>query len=148
MELNEAKGKTWKFGKKHGIRGTVAAALKHHPDKFSTDPDSGKMNPYAIFTAKEKKTKGGIESHYQDQPTTSKKAPKKKKEFKDEDKKDEGLSLWQQWKLMREQQLPSPLPPKKGLYRVPGPPPARRKQMQPTNDRQTQQLPSPPPPRR
>ena len=104
MELNEAKkgkkGKTWKFGKKHDIRGTVAAALEKHPDKFSTD-DPKKMNPYAIFTAKAKK-KGGMESHYKDQPTTSDKEPEKKAKFKDEDKKDESLSLWQQWKLMRE----------------------------------------------
>lgn len=105
MDLNEAKGKPWKFGKKHDIRGTVAAALKHHPDKFSTT-DSDKMNPYAIFTAKEKETKGGIESHYKDQPTTSKKAPKKKAEFKDEDKKEdkkeESSSLWGMWKRLRE----------------------------------------------
>ena len=71
------KGKPWKFGKKHGIRGTVSAALKHHPEKFSTD-DPKKLNPYAVFTAMEKKKKGGIESSYKDQPTTSKKSPKKK----------------------------------------------------------------------
>lgn len=85
MEINEGKKKdekTWKFGKKHGIRGTVSAALKHHPEKFSTD-DPDKLNPYAVFTAMEKKKKGGIESHYKDQPTTSKKSPKKKKKFKE-----------------------------------------------------------------
>ena len=76
------KGKTWKFGKKHGIRGTVAAALKHHPDKFSKTGEDGKLNPYAVFTAMEKK-KGGIKSTYKDQPTTSKKAPKKKKKKKE-----------------------------------------------------------------
>lgn len=75
------KEKEWKFGKKHDIRGTVAAALDH-PEKFSTD-DPKKLNPYAVFTSMEKKKKGGIESNYKDQPTTSKKKPKKKKKFKE-----------------------------------------------------------------
>ena len=83
MELNEGKkGKTWKEGKKRGIRGTVAAALKDHPETFDED-DPDKLNPYAVFTAMDKKKKGGIESHYKDQPTTSKKTPKKKKGFKE-----------------------------------------------------------------
>ena len=45
----EKKKKEWKTGKKLGIKGTVAAALQNHPDKFGKGP--GKLNPYAIFTA-------------------------------------------------------------------------------------------------
>lgn len=80
------KGKTWKFGKKAGVRGSVSAALKHHPDKFSKEAckkggDGDKLCPYAIFSAMAKKKK--VKSTYKDQPTTSKKAPKKKKKLKE-----------------------------------------------------------------
>ena len=69
-----------------GWRGTIAAALQHHPEKFSKeackkDGDSGKLCPYAIFTDKKK---DGDTPHYKEQPHTTKGKPKKKKEFKNE----------------------------------------------------------------
>ena len=76
-----AKKKEWKTGAKLGIKGTVKAALDHHPDKFGKGP--GKLNPYAIFTAKAKK---GMKSHYKNQKSTLKGTPKKKAEFKNENR--------------------------------------------------------------
>ena len=66
------KKKEWKTGAKLGIKGTVKAALDHHPDKFGKGP--GKLNPYAIFTAKAKK---GMKT------STLKGTPKKKKKFQE-----------------------------------------------------------------
>lgn len=77
------KKKEWKAGAKLGIKGTVKAALDHHPDKFSKTGEKGKLNPYAIFTAKAKK---GMKPHYKNQKSTLKGAPKKKAEFKNEAK--------------------------------------------------------------
>lgn len=45
-----------------GWKGTIEA-MKKHKDKFSTDPDSGKLNPYAIANAMKKK---GAKPHYKD----------------------------------------------------------------------------------
>jgi hypothetical protein len=76
--------------------------LKHHPEKFDKDSDGekdGKMNPYALAWSMKKK---GGEAHYKDQKSSKEGEPEKKEKFKDEDKKDEGTSLWQQWKTMRE----------------------------------------------
>jgi len=70
--------KEWKFGK--DWKGSTAAAIKHHPDKF--DPkckDKSKLCPYAIFAAMKKK---GYKSHYKDQESTLKGEPHKTfKEF-------------------------------------------------------------------
>jgi len=79
------KKKEWKFGKKHDIRGTTDAALKHHPEKFSKDAckkggDGSKLCPYAVFTNMAKKKK--VKSTYKDKPTTDKKKPVKKKASK------------------------------------------------------------------
>lgn len=72
-----------------GWRGTIRAALAHHPEKFSKEAckgkDPGKLCPYAIFT---KKKKEGGTPHYKEQPHTTSGTPKKKAEFKDEDKKE------------------------------------------------------------
>ena len=73
-----AKKKEWKTGKKLGIKGTVKAALDHHPDKFGKGP--GKLNPYAIFTAKAKK---GMKTKYKNQASTLKGTPQKKAKFKE-----------------------------------------------------------------
>lgn len=79
-----AKDKNWKGGK--GIKGTVRAAITHHPDKFDADcKDPGKLCPYAIFSAMKKK---GFESHYKDQKSTLKGTPKKKAKFKDKKESD------------------------------------------------------------
>lgn len=85
MELNEGKKKKeWKAGE--GIKGTVRAALTHHPEKFSKEAckkknkKGGKLCPYAIFSAK---NKNGFEPHYKDQPSTLKGEPKKKKKFQE-----------------------------------------------------------------
>lgn len=73
-----------------GFRGTIRAALLHHPDKFSKEAckekgkKGGKMCPYAIFTAKKKE---GDKPHYKEQPHTTKGEPVKKAKYKDEDKK-------------------------------------------------------------
>jgi hypothetical protein len=75
------KKKEWKTGKKLGIKGTVKAALDHHPEKFSKDGKNGKLNPYAIFTAMKKK--GKMTPHYKNQPSTLKGKPKKKSKFKE-----------------------------------------------------------------
>ena len=77
------KKREWKAGK--GIKGTVKAALDHHPEKFSKEAcgkkkKGGKLCPYAIFTAKKKE---GMESHYKDQPSTLEGKPKKKKKFRE-----------------------------------------------------------------
>lgn len=68
-----------------GWRGTIKAALDHHPEKFSKEAckgkDPGKLCPYAIFT---KKKKEGGTPHYKEQPHTTSGTPKKKEEFKDE----------------------------------------------------------------
>lgn len=93
MELNEKAPEGWK--------GTVRAMLKHHPEKFDKDADGekgGKMNPYALAWSVKKK---GGEAHYKDQESSKKGEPEKKEKFKDEDK-DESVSLWQQWKTLRE----------------------------------------------
>lgn len=68
-----------------GWRGTIKAALDHHPEKFSKEAckgkDTGKLCPYAIFT---KKKKEGDEPHYKEQPHTTSGTPKKKEKFKNE----------------------------------------------------------------
>lgn len=68
-----------------GWRGTIRAALTHHPEKFSKEACKkrikGKLCPYAIFT---KKKKEGDEPHYKEQPHTTSGTPKKKEEFKNE----------------------------------------------------------------
>lgn len=68
-----------------GWRGTIRAALTHHPEKFSKEAckgkDSGKLCPYAVFTNKKKE---GDTPHYKEQPETTSGTPKKKAEFKDE----------------------------------------------------------------
>ena len=67
-----------------GWRGTIAAALQHHPEKFSKEAcknkKSGKLCPYAIFT---KKKEEGDTPHYKEQPETTSGTPKKKPEFED-----------------------------------------------------------------
>lgn len=72
-----------------GWRGTIRAALTHHPDKFSKEACGkkikGKLCPYAVFTAD--KEKGGT-PHYKEQPHTTSGTPHKKAEFEDEDKKE------------------------------------------------------------
>lgn len=76
------KEKEWKWGEKEGIKGTVRAAITHHPDKFDAkckDPD--RLCPYAIFTAMKKK---GMKPHYKDQESTLKGEPKKKEKYKNE----------------------------------------------------------------
>ncbi len=73
-----------------GWRGTIAAMLKHHPDKFSKEACGekikGKLCPYAIAT---KEKEEGDTPHYKEQPHTQKGTPHKKPEFKDEDDRDE-----------------------------------------------------------
>lgn len=69
-----------------GFRGTIKAALDHHPDKFSKEAckkgnKTGKLCPYAIFT---KKKEEGETAHYKEQPKTTSGIPKKKAEFKNE----------------------------------------------------------------
>lgn len=68
-----------------GWRGTIAAALQNHPDKFSKEACGkkikGKLCPYAVFT---KKKEEGDTPHYKEQPSTEEGTPKKKAEFKDE----------------------------------------------------------------
>lgn len=70
-----------------GWRGTIAAALQHHPDKFSKEAckkkgkKGGKLCPYAIFT---KDKEEGDTPHYKEQPRSTSGKPKKKKEFKNE----------------------------------------------------------------
>jgi ribosome modulation factor len=68
-----------------GWRGTIKAALDHHPDKFSKEAcgkkKSGKLCPYAVFTAMKEK---GDTPHYKEQPHTTSGTPHKKKEFKNE----------------------------------------------------------------
>jgi len=70
-----------------GWRGTIAAALQHHPDKFSKEAckkkgkKGGKLCPYAVFT---KDKEEGDTPHYKEQPHTTSGAPKKKAEFKNE----------------------------------------------------------------
>jgi len=80
--MKKKKEREWKFGEKEGIKGTVRAAITHHPDKFDAkckDPD--RLCPYAIFTAK--KEKEDFEPHYKDQDSTLKGKPKKKAKFKE-----------------------------------------------------------------
>lgn len=68
-----------------GWRGTIAAAMQHHPDKFSKEACDkkikGKLCPYAVFTKMKEK---GDTPHYKEQPHTETGTPKKKEEFKDE----------------------------------------------------------------
>lgn len=68
-----------------GWRGTIRAALTHHPEKFSKEAckkkGTGKLCPYAVFTQKKKE---GDTPHYKEQPHTTSGTPKKKEEFKDE----------------------------------------------------------------
>jgi len=80
--------------------------LTHHPEKFSKAAckdggDGDKLCPYAISTWMKGK---GYESHYKEQPDSTKGKAKKKKKFKDEDKenKKDEHSLWQQWLERRE----------------------------------------------
>ena len=89
MAKKEKRSKEWKTGKKLGIKGTVRAALLHHPDKFSTSGKKGKLNPYAVFTAKAKE---GMETHYKNQKSTLKGKPKKKKKYKE----------WSEWLQQRD----------------------------------------------
>lgn len=121
MEINEKAPDGWK--------GTVRAMLTKHKDKFDKDADSkkdkkddkdgedkkdkkdGKINPFALANSMKKK---GDEPHYKDQESTKKGKPEKKEKFKDEDKKEkdkdddkeeeksESVSLWQQWRTIRE----------------------------------------------
>jgi hypothetical protein len=73
----------WKFGEKEGIKGTVRAAITHHPEKFDAkckDPD--KLCPYAIFTAK--KEKEDFTPHYKQQKSTKEGTPHKKEKYKNE----------------------------------------------------------------
>ena len=73
-----------------GFRGTIRAALTHHPDKFSKEAckkstterkKSGKLCPYAIFTAKKEK---GAKAHYKELPHTTEGSPEKKEKYKNE----------------------------------------------------------------
>jgi hypothetical protein len=66
MELNEDSPKGW--------RGTIRAMLTRHPDRFGTGP--GKLNPYALAWAMKKK---GHKPGYEDQESSLKGKPKKKK---------------------------------------------------------------------
>ena len=72
-----------------GWRGTIRAMLTHHPEKFSKEAckkkGTGKLCPYAIAT---KQKEEGDTPHYKEQPHTTSGTPKKKPEFKDEDKKE------------------------------------------------------------
>ncbi len=61
---------------KKGWRGTVAAMLQNHPDKFGKGP--GKINPWALTNAMAKK---GAKSHYKDQKSSLEGKPKKKNEW-------------------------------------------------------------------
>lgn len=68
---------------KKGWRGTVAAMLQNHPDKFSkkacdSDYEGDKMCPWAIANAQ---AADGAEPHYQDQESSLEGKPKKKKKF-------------------------------------------------------------------
>ncbi len=72
-----------------GWRGTIKAALDHHPEKFSKEAckhkgkpkKGGKLCPYAVFT--KKKEEGDI-PHYKEQPHTTSGTPHKKEKFKNE----------------------------------------------------------------
>lgn len=78
-----------------GFRGTIRAMLTHHPDKFSKEAcgkkGTGKLCPYAIATNQKK---AGDTAHYKEQPHTTSGTPKKKAEFKDEDKKEGTFSKY------------------------------------------------------
>ena len=78
-----------------GWRGTIRAALAHHPEKFSKEACGkkikGKLCPYAVFT---KKAEEGDTPHYKEQPHTTSGTPHKKAEFKDEDKKEGTFSKY------------------------------------------------------
>lgn len=81
-----------------GWRGTIKAALDHHPDKFSKEACGkkikGKLCPYAVFT---KKKEEGDTPHYKEQPKTTEGTPKKKEEFKDE-----GFTTFADYKAKRD----------------------------------------------
>lgn len=62
---------------KKGWRGTVAAMLQHHPEKFGKG--KGKLNPWAIAHSMAKK---GYKAHYKDQESSLKGKPHKKKNLK------------------------------------------------------------------
>lgn len=68
-----------------GWRGTIAAMLQHHSDKFSKEACKhkvkGKLCPYAVATAAKEK---GETPHYKEQPHTTKGKPKLKDKFKDQ----------------------------------------------------------------
>jgi hypothetical protein len=86
--MAKKKKKEWKFGK--GWKGSTKAALDHHPEKFSKEAckhkgKGEKLCPYAIMAANKEK---GAESHYEDQPSTLEGKPKKKKKYKEADKKE------------------------------------------------------------
>jgi hypothetical protein len=81
MSKKKKEDREWKTGEKLGIKGTVKAALDHHPDIFSKDGKDGKLNPYAIFTAMKKKK--GMTPHYKNQESTLKGKSEKKKAFKE-----------------------------------------------------------------
>lgn len=95
-KAKEYKHKKWK--------GTIRAAITHHPEKF--DPKASgkgsKLNPYAIFTALKKK---GATPHYKSQETTLKGKPEKKEKYKDEDKpkkKSKKRKSFKEWLEIRE----------------------------------------------
>lgn len=72
-----------------GWRGTIRAALTHHPEKFSKEAckhkgkkkKGGKLCPYAVFT---KDKEEGDTPHYKEQPHTTSGTPHKKEKFKNE----------------------------------------------------------------
>ena len=72
------KHREWKYGEKHGLKGTVRAMITHHPEKFDADcKDKDKLCPYAIASSKK------IEPHYKNQESTVKGKPVKKSKFKE-----------------------------------------------------------------
>jgi hypothetical protein len=71
---------------KKGWRGTVAAMLQKHPDKFSKAAckkgyEGDKLCPWAIAHSKAKED---AEPHYKDQESSLKGKPKKKKKFEED----------------------------------------------------------------
>ena len=86
------KKREWKYGR--GMKGTIRAAILHHPDKFDPkckDPD--RLCPYAIFSAMKKK---GFTPHYKDQESTVKGKPKHKKEKSTKESTDH-LDSFKEW---------------------------------------------------
>jgi hypothetical protein len=68
-----------------GWRGTIAAMLQHHPEKFSKEACKkkvkGKLCPYAVATAQKEE---GDKPHYKEQPHTQTGTPHKKEKYKSE----------------------------------------------------------------